>query len=56
MRSLATLKVPMDDKSVQDDIRLYVHQMLYRVNQFQNWPLEMKKEIEATLINDARGM
>jgi hypothetical protein len=56
MCSLGSIKVHMEERLIQDDIRLHIHQILYRSDGFRKWSHEAKAKIETTLVDGAHGM
>ncbi|KAG0634235.1 hypothetical protein HOY80DRAFT_1099822 [Tuber brumale] len=56
IRQLATFAIPLQSKTVDPDIREYIQKSLDGNDGFENFPNEIKSEIEVTLVARSQGM
>lgn len=54
--SQISLRLPMDHDLVREDIRTYVRSVLDTSREFKRWPPVLRNDIEAKLVDGAKGM
>ncbi len=49
-------RIPLEESGIESDIRVFIHHMVHSDKKLSKWPVDLRSDIETTLLEGADGM